>query len=107
MQQSASSLEVLVLLVADRTHSQCKSTGTAIKRHLGENFLPTILEQGEEPGKEEPIVVASIIEVSCEARARNELVYDLDKIDGHEFEDAMAEVFRVNGIPHRARKAFK
>ncbi len=59
--------------------------------------MPTILGQGEEPGKEEPIVVASIIEVSCEARARNELVYDLDKIDGHEFEDAMAEVFRRMG----------
>ena len=59
--------------------------------------MPTILGQGEEPGKEEPTVVASIIEVSCEARARNELVYDLDKIDGHEFEDAMAEVFRRMG----------
>ncbi len=35
------------------------------------------------------------------------LVYDPDKMGGHEFEDAMAEVFQKDGVQRRARKAFK
>ena len=41
--------------------------------------------------------MASIAQGSCEVTGRNDIVYDLDKIDGHEFEDAMAEVFRRMG----------
>jgi len=41
--------------------------------------------------------MVSIAQGSREVTARNDIVYDLDKIDGHEFEDAMAEVFRRMG----------
>jgi len=37
------------------------------------------------------------VQDSPETKSRNELVYDLDKIDGHQFEDAMAEVFQRMG----------
>lgn len=39
----------------------------------------------------------TIAQASCEVTGRKDLVYDLDAIDGHEFEDAMAEVFRRMG----------
>lgn len=40
--------------------------------------------------------MASIIQTSC-GKLRDELVYDLDKMDGHQFEAAIAEVFQRMG----------